>query len=399
MLLLSGLLFVGGLVVFAGDWRRSETAISKKVLRQEGGHGSKLREWEVRIEGERARYPVKVAVSERIYDKKEIKKLFSRVIKRIESEMLGKNQNPEQIEYDLNLMNRISGEPVEISWTTEDFQIIDARGRIKTKGMGSKGKPVALKARIIYTGNRKEQMEYRRAVRVVPPVSDKRRQRKQDIAYAVEKREGENRKEKVFWLPEKIGGRRVDYYPKRESRGLVLAGMAVLTGGLAYGMQYQTRREKEKERKRQMTLDYPEILSKLAVYIGAGMTTKRAWRLVAYGRKRQGQPRYVYGEMQKTLREIESGKTEGKSYEDFGKNCGTQEYLRLGALLSQNLKKGTQGLGGLLHAEAVQAFEERKARARKAGEEASTKLLLPMFLMLLTVLIIVMTPAFLSLQI
>lgn len=399
MLLLSGLIFVGGLAVFAGDWRRSETAISKKVLRQEGGRGSKLREWEVRIEGEMARYPVKVAVSERIYDKKEIKKLFSRIIKRIESEMLGKNQTPEQIEYDLNLMNRISGEPVEISWTTEDFQIIDARGRIKTKGLGSKGKTVALKARIIYTGNRKEQMEYRRAVRVVPPISDKRRQRRQDIAYAVEKREGENRRKKEFWLPEKIGGRRVDYYPKRESRGLVLAGMAVLIGGLTYGMQYQTKREKEKERKRQMTLDYPEILSKLAVYIGAGMTTKRAWRLVAYGRERQGQPRYVYEEMQRTLREIESGKTEGKSYEDFGKNCGTQEYLRLGALLSQNLKKGTQGLGRLLHAEAVQAFEERKARARKAGEEASTKLLLPMFLMLLTVLIIVMTPAFLSLQI
>ena len=75
-----------------------------------------------------------------------------------------------------------------------------------------------------------------------------------------------------------------------------------------------------------------------------------------------------------------------------------QEYLRLGALLSQNLRKGTKGLNDLLKLEAVQAFEERKARAKRRGEEAGTKLLLPMFLMLIEVLIIVVVPAFLSIQ-
>ena len=49
--------------------------------------------------------------------------------------------------------------------------------------------------------------------------------------------------------------------------------------------------------------------------------------------------------------------------------------------------------------EAIQAFEDRKARARRLGEEAGTKLLLPMFLMLTVVLVIVIVPAFLSMQI
>lgn len=392
-------MLVGGLCIFAGDVWRSEKAVSKEISRQEGGSGGRVREWEAKIEGDRERYPVKLSVSERVYDEKERKKLFDRVTKRIEKEMLGKNSHPEKVEYDLNLMNRLPGEPVEISWTTEDFQTIDAKGSIKTKGLGKKGKLVALKARITYTQDRKIQTEYRCTVRVIPPVSDKKKKRKQDIEYAMEKEERESRKEKVLRLPDKIDGKRVAYYPKKEQRGLVLAGMAVLIGALSYGLEYQTKREKEKEKKQQMVRDHPEILSKLAVYVGAGMTIKRAWKLVAYGKEKEEQPRYAYLEMKKTLREIESGKTEGKSYEDFGRNCGIQEYLRLGALLSQNLKKGTQGLGALLHAEAVQAFEERKARAKKAGEEASTKLLLPMFLMLLTVLVIVMTPAFLSLQI
>ncbi len=53
----------------------------------------------------------------------------------------------------------------------------------------------------------------------------------------------------------------------------------------------------------------------------------------------------------------------------------------------------------ILRREAMQAFEERKALAKIQGEEAGTKLLLPMFLMLAIVLVMVIIPAFLSLQI
>ena len=53
----------------------------------------------------------------------------------------------------------------------------------------------------------------------------------------------------------------------------------------------------------------------------------------------------------------------------------------------------------LLKLESIQAFEERKAQAKRLGEEAGTKLLLPMFLMLAMVLVIVIVPAFLTLQI
>ena len=72
--------------------------------------------------------------------------------------------------------------------------------------------------------------------------------------------------------------------------------------------------------------------------------------------------------------------------------------MKFGALLSQNLKKGSKGLTTLLMMESIQAFEERKNMAKTAGEEASTKLMLPMFGMLAVVLIMVVVPAFLSMQ-
>ena len=61
---------------------------------------------------------------------------------------------------------------------------------------------------------------------------------------------------------------------------------------------------------------------------------------------------------------MQGGVPEGESYENFGKRCQTQEYMRLGLLLSQNQRKGTRGITELLSLEAIHAFEDRKARAR-----------------------------------
>ena len=49
--------------------------------------------------------------------------------------------------------------------------------------------------------------------------------------------------------------------------------------------------------------------------------------------------------------------------------------------------------------EARESFEDRKAAARKKGEEAQIKLLFPMLMLLGIVLMAVMVPAFLSMQV
>ena len=131
------------------------------------------------------------------------------------------------------------------------------------------------------------------------------------------------------------------------------------------------------------------------------MIVRRAWKKMVDDYEEQKErwgTRHAYEEMKQTMYEMESGISEAESYERFGRRCNIQEYMKLGALLSQNLRKGTKGLSQILKIEAIQAFEERKARAKRLGEEAGTKLLLPMFLMLSVVLIIVIVPAFLSIQ-
>ena len=68
-------------------------------------------------------------------------------------------------------------------------------------------------------------------------------------------------------------------------------------------------------------------------------------------------------------------------------------------MLSQNVRKGSKGLTELLGREAEEAFEDRINLAKKLGEEAGTRLMIPMFLMLAIVFATVIVPAFFSIRI
>ena len=95
-----------------------------------------------------------------------------------------------------------------------------------------------------------------------------------------------------------------------------------------------------------------------------------------------------------TCRELLSGVSEGAAYEHFGRRTGLQEYIRLSTLLMQNLKRGNGTLLERLQEETQKANEERLQQGRKLGEEAGTKLLVPMVLLLAVVMIVLMIPAF-----
>ena len=115
-----------------------------------------------------------------------------------------------------------------------------------------------------------------------------------------------------------------------------------------------------------------------------------------YGKTETGKERAAYEEIRTTCYEMDSGISEAEAYRRFGERCGQVKYKTLATLLIQNLQKGSRHLSDLLEKESVEAWEERKRKARVLGEAAATKLLLPMVLMLLVVMAVIMLPAGLS---
>jgi tight adherence protein C len=150
-----------------------------------------------------------------------------------------------------------------------------------------------------------------------------------------------------------------------------------------------------KKRKIEIMLDFPDFLVKLTLLINAGMNVAKAWEKVSEGMDKS---RALGRELAMSLLEIRSGKSESKAYEDFAKRCRIQEVTRVVSVLLQNIKKGNAELVSILRIHANECWEMRKNAAKKLGEEASSKMLLPMAIMLLSILLIVTTPAILALQ-
>ena len=111
--------------------------------------------------------------------------------------------------------------------------------------------------------------------------------------------------------------------------------------------------------------------------------------------KRTGM-RFAYEEMLISDREMQLGIPEVKVYERFGTRCSVPAYNRFGTLLARNIKRGSSGIIEILESESKESFAERRENVRKKGEETGTKLLLPMFGMLILVIAIVVVPAFSS---
>ena len=150
-----------------------------------------------------------------------------------------------------------------------------------------------------------------------------------------------------------------------------------------------------RKRKLDIMLDFPDFLVKLTLLINAGMNVSKAWERVSEGTDKN---RALGRELDMALLEIRSGKSESKAYEDFAKRCRIQEVTRVVSVLLQNIKKGNAELVSILRIHANECWEMRKNAAKKLGEEASSKMLLPMAIMLLSILLIVTTPAILALQ-
>lgn len=231
---------------------------------------------------------------------------------------------------------------------------------------------------------------------------------KQTLKRIIDNALNENEDKAVIELPDTINNTSVTYAYVQSQTGsknnlLFAAMIAIAVIVLIYYKKKTKAKEEQKLRQKQLQYDYSEVISKLTLLLGAGMTVRRAWEKMIedYMRKKKSakDERIVYEQMYITDCQIKSGISEYKAYEEFGHRCQTREYLKLASLLQTNIKKGTKELKELLYQESYDAFEQRKSLAVKKGEEAATRLLMPMFMLLIVVMIIVMVPAVISFQV
>jgi len=337
------------------------------------------------------RIHIPVTLSEKCYAQEELIQMADEAMGRIEELILGANESFDRIAYDMHLVNSVEGYPFTVEWHTDDAYM-DYTGKLVRDMLDE---PVLMELTAVLSCGSFE-MERDLAVRIyskaVQPGKEER------LAREVSESEETSREQQDMTLPSESGSREIHWSYKRSYRGLLfLAATPVLAIVVYYGRDRDLYQQVV-DREEQMRVDYPEIVSSLALLLGAGMTVPNAWNKIArdYRRRREegGGRRYAYEEMLLTIYEMESGVVQARAYERFGRRCRIPSYNKLSTMLSQNIRKGAANLPVLLKEEAADAFEERKHTARKLGEKAGTKLLVPMMMLLGITMVIIMVPAF-----
>ena len=373
-----------------------------RINREDYGGNSVNHQLQMQIEDEKSEN-VEIQVSPRMYSEEEVQSLFRQAMNKLDQVILGENETADHVVKPLCFPQELEGYPFAISWEPGRYDVMDMNGRINQDAVleeDPEGEGVLVKITgILRYGT--EEAAYNTQVLVFADVEETETIRNQ-VLNAARQAEEVSREEKSFVLPEQVNGRTVRWRFRKESKVMPVLMLGAVICVFLVVQERQKKEKQRKDRKEQILFDYPEIVSQFTMLMGAGMTAKNVWKKITADycgqKERGGRVRDAYEEMVITLQEMQSGIPEAECYERFAARCGLVPYMKMGALLSQNLRKGAKGTSDMLKMEAIQAMEDRKSRARRLGEEAGVKLLLPMLLMLVIVLVIVVVPAFLSID-
>lgn len=400
----AGIIAAASVLCFAGvflwdNLRQIETNETGQKILQRNPHGQGDSSAQLRASIGENEEEFSVTVSEQEYTEEELDAVFQEASEDLEKLILGENESLDEVRDDLELISEIPETGISVSWEIDNYEVMDLQGNLISENLTDDGTLVKLSASLLY-GERQAVHEF--YAKVYPTMISRAERQMSDLKEEIARADEETASEDHLVLPDQINGERVEWSYTADTRAFAILILGAGTAAMICISKDQSGKEEEKRRIRQMKTDYPQIINKFNLYIGAGMTIRRAWSCIAddYEKKRERYgKRVAYEEMIYTLHEIQGGAPEGECYEKYGNRCGISRYRKFGTMLSQNLRKGSRGITDLLEREAEEAFEDRKNMAKKLGEEAGTKLMIPMFIMLAVVFVIVTVPAFFSIQI
>ena len=365
-----------------------------RLKRNAPGEGDLETEAVCYLQQEETEYPITLTVEERMYRQEEEQALLAAAMDEIKTTFGGENPSLEAISEKPVVLDRYQEGAVLAEWFFSDEELISSEGEVFWQRL--KQDRQELQALVVLSCGKSEEF-YEFTFWLAAP----QKSRKERLILEIEEQiAGQDPFKEWVSLPTVADG---EFIVWKDAPSYLPVELMCLGVAAAFATAYGAREQRVKQlqkKKRELLLQYPDFVSKLSLLLGAGMNISGALRKMdqMYQKRRQngGKEEAAYEALGRTMREMENGIGELRAYQGFAERCGLQPYRKLISLLIAGQKAGNRRLMEQLHEEADRVFLERKNTARKLGEEAGTKMLFPMMMMLLIVMGIVMIPAALS---
>ena len=179
---------------------------------------------------------------------------------------------------------------------------------------------------------------------------------------------------------------------EEDSLAIFLLGIVIASLVFYY---FGTRAKKKIEKMNlQYMSSFPSAVSTIALLVNSGMTLREAWSEVAFS-----DDSTLSKQMQRVTEDINSGIGEADALYAFSLRCATPEIKKFTSFIIQGLDKGNKDLAFSLKDQSKELWEVKKQKTLQQGDNAASKLLIPIALIFLGILIIIMGPIFSNLGI
>lgn len=386
-----------GLCCGMADAGGADGTSAETVKRKPPGEGDLETEAYVYLAEEDTEYVVTLSIPEQKYTHSKERELLAAAVTEMEQTFCGGNTSLYEITQNPDVRESYQDGAVTAEWTFSERTLISGEGELDLAAVKRQVKKAKrVEASVVFSCG-ESRREHRFAFFLVPGKISRR----EAVQLAVEERiAAQDRTNGVVALPKSVDGQTLVWRAPPPVKPEELLGFGALAAAAVWYAAKEKRKQEQERRRRDLFLSYPEFVSKLSLLLGAGMgiggALRKMDRMYAAKRAQGGKKEEVYEALRRMVCEMENGMGEFRAYRAFSEDCDLQPYRKLASLLVSGQKAGNRRLLAQLNEEADRVFAERKNAARRLGEEAGTKLLLPMMMMLVVVMGIVIIPAFLS---
>ena len=374
--IIAGAVFLAFLIIRAA-FLQDDILLSRNSF----GQGSK--EVQLSLKKDDKKKEITYKLDEQKLSAEEESKVYIQFFKKLKKIMMKNNTSLKQMQTPLNLPDTVDGYPFEITYELAEDGYIRLDGSINEEEQAKLKRGETYRTYIVVTAR---YGEYRKSkkyeIRIVPKKNISQTNVFYKIQQYLKKEEQENRYSHDIKIPSVY--KDIEITKRQENQGGI-SGILILFVTVCIFIplhNYLKLQEEGKKCQEQAERDFPVIVHLLTLYMGAGLSFFSAVKRISQNYQKQRElddsKKYAFEKMMRMEQQMSNGVSQREACQDWGMQFRTDSYQKLSLILIQSFTKGGREAAMLMEAEEREAFHKRIDRAKKEGEEASTRLLFPM---------------------
>lgn len=395
--------YVFGILLLVNSISFAMTFIKEngEIYIEREGYGGEEKQIDLLLEKGGTTEQITLNVEEQKLTNEEQKTRMEEAFEYLDAHMKGENASLNEVTQSLDFSIDYEKYPFDVEFQPEDYLLIDGEGNLKNErkellsnGYSGESLLEGIQTKVTVTLWYGEESDKKSYPLIIFPKEEENLFA--GVLEKLEKAEKETSYEKGFLLPVKIEEVQITRIDKGRITSVHVLVIGVMIAGLLLLREKENSRQAEQRRKEKLQRCYPWFVNELVLLLGAGMQVKNIFTVLLreHGKEKDLEP--LMEELKIAKNSMEIGMSEEQVYYHLGRRLKLPCYIKLMTLLEQNVKRGGKGLVAIFEQEELAALEERKNLAKRYGEEAGTKLLGPMILLLVVIMCMIMIPAFLS---